>query len=66
MDPPYNRKTIKKTLYNLHNSNSLKPEAMVVVEHSPLETIYEGFDFFQITSQRKYGKKHVSFLSYMI
>ncbi|MBT3312608.1 MAG: 16S rRNA (guanine(966)-N(2))-methyltransferase RsmD [Desulfobacterales bacterium] len=66
MDPPYNRETIKKTLYNLHDSHCLKPDAMVVVEHFPLETIYEGFDFFQITSQRKYGKKLVSFLSYMI
>lgn len=66
MDPPYNRKTVNKTLINLHSSHCLKPGAMVVVEHSTLEKIDSYFSYFEITNQRKYGKTLVSFLTYMI
>ena len=42
------------------------PEAIVVVEHSPLEPIVEIDAPFVLKDQRKYGKTLVSFLLYAV
>ncbi len=66
MDPPYGRGLIEKTLRNLHGSQSVKPDATLVVEHSSRESIPKDLPFVSITAQRKYGKTLVSFLTYMV
>ncbi len=66
MDPPYGRGLIKKALKSLHKSQSVKPNATLVVEHSSRELIRADFPFLAVTDQRKYGKTLVSFLTYMV
>ena len=62
MDPPYNRGLVGPTLSRLETLGLLKKNAIVVVEHSPLEPIEENISAFVIKDQRKYGKTLVSFL----
>jgi len=66
MDPPYERGLVEKTLDNLHASRSVKPGAMLVVEHSRREELPAERDFVETADQRKYGKTLVSFLTYML
>ena len=65
MDPPYNKGLIKPTLINLYDSESLVNEAGIVVEHDYIEPIPETSKQFELTDQRKYGKKLVSFMRYV-
>jgi 16S rRNA (guanine966-N2)-methyltransferase len=64
MDPPYNRGFITPTLARLHADNLLEKNAIVAVEHSPLESI-EAAPFI-LKDQRKYGKTLVSFFLYAV
>ena len=66
MDPPYERGLVAKALDNLHASQSVKPGAIIVVEHSPREALPAEKAFLEIADQRKYGKTLVSFLTYMV
>jgi 16S rRNA (guanine966-N2)-methyltransferase len=66
MDPPYNRDFVLSTLTRLHASQLLEKEAIVVVEHSPRESMGEQVAPFVVKDQRKYGKTLVSFLLYAI
>ncbi|MBU4388467.1 MAG: 16S rRNA (guanine(966)-N(2))-methyltransferase RsmD [Proteobacteria bacterium] len=66
MDPPYNNGMIKPTLINLHDSGSLGNEACIVVEHNYLEPIPEISKQFELIDQRKYGKKLISFMKYVM
>lgn len=66
MDPPYERGLVGKALDNLCASRSVKPGALLVVEHSRREELPAEKDFVEITDQRKYGKTLVSFLTYMV
>ena len=66
MDPPYNKGIIKPTLLNLHDSGSLGNDACIVVEHNYLETIPETYKQFELIDQRKYGKKLISFMRYVV
>ena len=65
MDPPYNGKTIKPSLLNLHRSGSMEEDALIIVEHSPLEAIPEDILGLTIVDQRRYGKTLVSFLNFV-
>ena len=66
MDPPYNNGLIKPTLINLHDSGSLGNEACIVVEHDYIEPIPETCKQFELIDQRKYGKKLISFMRYVV
>jgi len=66
MDPPYNNGMIKPTLINLHDSGSLGNEACIVIEHNCLEPIPETCRQFELIDQRKYGKKLISFIRYVV
>ena len=66
LDPPYNQGLIKPSLINLGDSNFLKKEVIIVVEHSSFEPIPMKLIPFEITDQRKYGKTLVSFLNYVV
>ena len=61
-DPPYNRNCIRPTLANLSRSSALAPEARVVIEHSPSESIPADLQGYALIDQRRYGKSLVSFL----
>ncbi len=62
MDPPYNNGLIKPSLINLHDSESLEKEACIIVEHTPFEPVIGACKQFELTDQRKYGKKLISFM----
>ena len=66
MDPPYNRGLVEPTLAKLSFYGLLAKEAIIVVEHTPLEPIGETIMPFVVKDQRKYGKTLVSFLLYAI
>lgn len=66
MDPPYNKGFVNSTLVRLHTAGLLEEEAIVVVEHSPLEPIPDEETPFILKDQRKYGKTLVSFLLYAV
>ena len=65
IDPPYNRQLVGQTLRHLHSSGSLAKGAVVVVEHSPSESIPEDAVGFTILDQREYGQAEISFLNYV-
>jgi 16S rRNA (guanine966-N2)-methyltransferase len=66
IDPPYNKDMIQPTLSNLAMSQCLENKARLTIEHSALEPIPENPPGFKISSQRRYGKTLVSFLTYMV
>lgn len=66
MDPPYNQGLIEPTLALLHAAGVLNKNAVVMVEHTPLEPIGEKITPLVVEDQRKYGKTLVSFLVYAI
>ena len=66
MDPPYNRGLVDQTLIKLNACGLLAQDAIIVVEHTPLEPIGEKMSPFVVKDERKYGKTLVSFLIYAI
>jgi 16S rRNA (guanine966-N2)-methyltransferase len=66
MDPPYNKKMIAPSLFNLHRSRSMVNGTRLTVEHSNREPLITDQLPFEITDQRRYGKTLVSFLKYVI
>jgi len=66
MDPPYNGKAIRPSLLNLYRSGSMEEDALIIVEHSPLEAIPEDILGLTIVDQRRYGKALVSFLNFVV
>ncbi|MFC1812924.1 16S rRNA (guanine(966)-N(2))-methyltransferase RsmD [Thermodesulfobacteriota bacterium] len=66
MDPPYNGKAIRPALLNLQRSGALEEDALIIVEHSPLEAIPEDILELTVVDQRRYGKALVSFLNYVV
>lgn len=66
LDPPYNEDLITPSLVNLEQSDALKHNALIVVEHSVFESLPTDLCSFQLSDQRKYGKTLVSFLNHVI
>lgn len=66
MDPPYNRNLIAPTLVHLHASQSLSNNALVIIEHSSLESVSAGQLPFEMIDRRKYRKTLVSFFKYVV
>lgn len=63
LDPPYNRGLILPTLDHIASHHLATPDAVVVVEHDPLETIARDLESWRITDSRRYGQTQVTFLT---
>ncbi|MCF8094523.1 MAG: 16S rRNA (guanine(966)-N(2))-methyltransferase RsmD [Desulfobacteraceae bacterium] len=66
MDPPYNRGVLLPALENLVKSDTLAPDAVVIIEHSRTEAVPAMPGGLKVYETRKYGKALVSLLSYMV
>jgi 16S rRNA (guanine966-N2)-methyltransferase len=66
MDPPYNIGAVAHSLLNLQQSECLKNEAVVVVEHALNEPFPNQLISFKQYDQRRYGKTLVSFFNFML
>jgi len=60
LDPPYGKGLARKTVGKLAESVILKPETLIVAEHSPAEEIEEIFPLERVDF-RKYGSTRISF-----
>ena len=60
-DPPYDRRLVHPTIEAIVREKLLAPAGIVIVEHSPRETI-EDIEGLTLTDQRKYGQTLISFL----
>ncbi len=63
-DPPYDRRLVNPTLRAIAREKILAPGGIVIVEHSPRESIEEDLEVvgLVLTDQRKYGQTLISFL----
>ena len=61
MDPPYEKGLVAKTLLQIAEAGVLKPQGVVVVEHSAREMPAESYPPLQLRDQRRYGDAWVSF-----
>lgn len=64
MDPPYEAGLVNPALANLGKSRSLRPGALVVVEHSQHETIPDTMTGLPISDRRTYGRTCFTFLQF--
>ncbi len=60
LDPPYGKGLARRTLAGLAESRLLKPETLIVAEHSPAEEVGEIFPL-ERADFRKYGGTCISF-----
>lgn len=60
LDPPYGKGLARKTVGKLAESALLKPETLIVAEHSPVEEVEEIFPL-ELVDFRKYGSTRISF-----
>jgi 16S rRNA (guanine(966)-N(2))-methyltransferase RsmD len=61
LDPPYNKNLAYSTLSLIADSDILKKNGVVVVEHYYKETFSEEYRKLKMSDQRKYGETGVSF-----
>jgi 16S rRNA (guanine966-N2)-methyltransferase len=66
IDPPYETGRICPTLRHLKQSQALHPAALLVVEHSPRESILPDAAGYVVIDRRKVGKALVSFLNSVV
>ncbi len=66
LDPPYKQNCIKPALLNLLRNGSIEKGACIVVEHSYHEPIPENLLSIKLTDQRRYGKRLVSLIYYVV
>lgn len=55
LDPPYSKNLIKSALENLDLAGWIKPEALIIIEHSKDEMLDLDRNKFVILENRKYG-----------
>jgi len=63
LDPPYNRQMVLPPLGHLATHHLVAPDAMIIVEHDPAETIPQGHGQWAVTDTRRYGQTQVTFLT---
>jgi len=63
LDPPYDRGLVDDTLRKLASFPLLKPEGLLLIEHSPRE-IPAFLSGLRVVDERKYGQTRVTFLEY--
>ncbi|MBI4212104.1 MAG: 16S rRNA (guanine(966)-N(2))-methyltransferase RsmD [Deltaproteobacteria bacterium] len=61
VDPPYLKRLVNATLFQLEKAELLADDGLIVVEHHPKEPIDE-IPGFTLTDQRAYGQTLISFL----
>ena len=61
VDPPYDRNLVNPTLSLLERYLLLSEHGVIVIEHSPRETILPK-EMLEIYDQRKYGQTFISFI----
>lgn len=61
VDPPYDQNLVNPSLKKIAQHTQLSPHALIVVEHSPRESISE-IEGLQKSDSRKYGQTMISFL----
>ena len=61
MDPPYDKGLVDKTLHQLARAGVVKPQGIVVVEHSGREMPGLSYPPLKLRDQRRYGDSWVSF-----
>jgi 16S rRNA (guanine966-N2)-methyltransferase len=66
MDPPYDIGAVGPALLNLQQSECLKNDAVIVVEHTFNEPFPDQIMSFKQYDQRRYGKTLVSFFNFML
>ena len=64
IDPPYGRRMIEPTLAHIADNRLASPEALVVVEHDPSETVAPPSGDFACVDQRRYGLTQLSFFAF--
>lgn len=64
MDPPYNENMVFPAMTQLKQSQRLRQNATIVVEHSSLEKIPDHITCYDVIDERAYGKTVVSILNY--
>jgi 16S rRNA (guanine(966)-N(2))-methyltransferase RsmD len=60
LDPPYGKGLARETVNKLAESTILKPETLIVAEHSPAEVV-EGIFPLERVDFRRYGSTRISF-----
>ena len=65
IDPPYNRRAIRRTLENLVKTKTLNPGATIVIEHGKNETNFTDIHGLEVVDRRKYGKTLVTFMKWL-
>ena len=61
LDPPYSKGLAESTLHLIAESDMLKEDGMVIVEHHYKETLLDRYQGLQMGDRRKYGSTGVSF-----
>ncbi|MFZ1984499.1 MAG: 16S rRNA (guanine(966)-N(2))-methyltransferase RsmD [Desulfatitalea sp.] len=64
IDPPYGRRMIQPTLAHIADNRLASPDALVVVEHDPSETVTPPSEHFACVDQRHYGQTQLSFFAF--
>ena len=62
LDPPYGHGVLKDTLEILSQSNILKCNTLIIVEHSSRDTMEGDMERLVLKDQRRYGITVISFL----
>jgi 16S rRNA (guanine(966)-N(2))-methyltransferase RsmD len=63
LDPPYEKGKVGETLRALGNAGILRPDGVVVVEHSIREPVARQFGALVLTDRRRYGTTVLSFFT---
>lgn len=61
LDPPYSKGLITPVLKHLADQQLAAPEATVIVEHDPSESVVSPSDQWATIDQRRYGQTQLSF-----
>ncbi|MDF2635353.1 MAG: methyltransferase [Pelosinus sp.] len=64
-DPPYNKGLVEIVLKKIENTSLLKPQGILVIEHSKHEKITDQWSNLQLRRVEKYGETLISFLLYI-
>ncbi len=65
-DPPYNKGLVEIVLKKIENNSILKPQGILVIEHSKHEKITDQWSNLQLRRVEQYGETLISFLLYNI
>ena len=66
LDPPYHKGLALPALMHLKKSQTMTPDAYLVLEHGSIDELPTPLADFELLDQRRYGKTIVSFLGNML